>query len=123
MVDCSQVNNLPTISFVISGVALPLPPSAYITQASYHMHACIFACVAFMHIAFYHLFAMTDICDLPPPPAAHQNGYQYCSVAITPTYLPSQNGQPLWIFGDVFLREYYSVYDRTNNRVGFATAA
>lgn len=70
MVDCSQVNNLPTISFVISGVALPLPPSAYITQASYHMHACIFACVAFMHIAFYHLFAMTDICDLLPPPAA-----------------------------------------------------
>ncbi|XP_030281131.1 gastricsin-like [Sparus aurata] len=86
MVDCSQVNNLPTISFVISGVALPLPPSAYITQH-------------------------------------YQNGYQYCSVAITPTYLPSQNGQPLWIFGDVFLREYYSVYDRTNNRVGFATAA
>ncbi|KAK1883904.1 Gastricsin [Dissostichus eleginoides] len=32
MVDCSQVNNLPTLSFVISGVAFPLPPSAYITQ-------------------------------------------------------------------------------------------
>ncbi|XP_029991675.1 gastricsin isoform X1 [Sphaeramia orbicularis] len=86
MVDCSQINNMPTLSFVISGVALPLPPSAYIMQH-------------------------------------YQNGYQFCSVAITPTYLPSQNGQPLWIFGDVFLREYYSVYDRTNNRVGFATAA
>lgn len=53
----------------------------------------------------------------------YQNGYQFCTVGITPTYLPSRNGQPLWIFGDVFLREYYSVYDRTNNRVGFATAA
>lgn len=53
----------------------------------------------------------------------YQNGYQFCVVDITPTYLPSQNGQPLWIFGDVFLREYYSIYDRTNNRVGFATAA
>ncbi|XP_070763026.1 gastricsin-like [Enoplosus armatus] len=83
MVDCSQVNNLPTLSFVISGVALPLPPSAYIDQ----------------------------------------NGYQFCSVGIAPTYLPSRNGQPLWIFGDVFLREYYSIYDRTNNRVGFAVAA
>ncbi|XP_010755393.1 gastricsin [Larimichthys crocea] len=82
MVDCSQVNNLPTLSFVISGVAFPLPPSAYIMQ----------------------------------------HGYQFCTVAITPTYLPSQNGQPLWIFGDVFLREYYSIYDRTNNRLGFATA-
>ncbi|XP_029008875.1 gastricsin-like [Betta splendens] len=86
MVDCSQINNLPTLSFVISGVSFPLPPSAYISQQN-------------------------------------QNGYEYCSVGITPTYLPSQNGQPLWIFGDVFLREYYSVYDRANNQVGFATAA
>uniref|UniRef100_A0A7N6AUY7 Peptidase A1 domain-containing protein n=1 Tax=Anabas testudineus TaxID=64144 RepID=A0A7N6AUY7_ANATE len=83
MVDCSQINNLPTLSFVLSGVTFPLPPSAYIIQ----------------------------------------NGYEYCSVGITPTYLPSQNGQPLWIFGDVFLRVYYSVFDRANNRVGFATAA
>lgn len=39
MVDCSQINNLPTFSFVISGVSLPLPPSAYITQVSHYMHA------------------------------------------------------------------------------------
>ncbi|XP_031420519.1 gastricsin-like [Clupea harengus] len=82
MVDCSQINSLPTLTFTINGVDFPLPPSTYITQ----------------------------------------NGYG-CSVGITPTYLPSQDGQPLWILGDVFLRAYYSVYDRTNNRVGFATAA
>ncbi|XP_041794513.1 gastricsin-like [Chelmon rostratus] len=85
LVDCSQINNLPTLSFVVSGATLPLPPSAYISQQN-------------------------------------QNGYQFCTVNITPTYLPSQNGQPLWIFGDVFLREYYSVFDRANNRLGFATA-
>ncbi|KAJ8388617.1 hypothetical protein AAFF_G00131820 [Aldrovandia affinis] len=86
MVNCNQMNNLPTLSFNINGVNFPLPPSAYII-------------------------------------VNNQGGYQYCSVGITPTYLPSQNGQPLWILGDVFLREYYSVYDRSNNRVGFATAA
>ncbi|KAL6106887.1 uncharacterized protein ACO6RY_10644 [Pungitius sinensis] len=84
-VDCSQINNLPTLSFIISGVSFPLPPSAYISQN-------------------------------------YQNGYQFCSVGIAPTYLPSQDGLPLWIMGDVFLREYYSVYDRSNNRLGFAAA-
>ncbi|XP_028587863.2 gastricsin-like [Podarcis muralis] len=81
-VACSNVQNLPTISFNINGVSFPLPPSAYILN---------------------------------------NNGY--CTVGIEPTYLPSQNGQPLWILGDVFLRKYYSVYDMGNNRIGFAAAA
>nr|XP_060629048.1 gastricsin-like [Anolis sagrei ordinatus] len=62
--------------------------------------------------------------SFPLPPSAYilnENGY--CTVGIEATYLPSQNGQPLWILGDVFLREYYSVYDMGNNRVGFATSA
>ncbi|XP_053249097.1 gastricsin-like [Podarcis raffonei] len=81
-VACSNVQNLPTISFNINGVSFPLSPSAYILN---------------------------------------NNGY--CTVGIEPTYLPSQNGQPLWILGDVFLRKYYSVYDMGNNRIGFAAAA
>lgn len=35
----------------------------------------------------------------------NQNGCQYCSVSMTPTYQPSPNGQPLRTFGDVLLRE------------------
>uniref|UniRef100_A0AAY4DLC8 Peptidase A1 domain-containing protein n=1 Tax=Denticeps clupeoides TaxID=299321 RepID=A0AAY4DLC8_9TELE len=84
VVDCSQVSSLPTLTFTISGVDFPLPPSAYVSQV---------------------------------------NQWAICTINITPTYLPSQNGQPLWILGDVFLRQYYSVYDRANNQLGFATAA
>lgn len=55
------------------------------------------------------------------PWSLQNNGY--CRLGIEATYLPSPNGQPLWILGDVFLKEYYSVYDMANNRVGFAYSA
>ncbi|KAM9234749.1 gastricsin isoform 2-T4 [Dugong dugon] len=81
LVNCSNIQDLPTFTFIINDAQFPLPPSSYILE---------------------------------------NNGY--CTVGVMSTYLSSQDGQPLWILGDVFLRSYYSVFDIGNNRVGFATA-
>merc|ERR1719265_2477222 len=42
-----------------------------------------------------------------------------CDVSLMPLDVPPPNG-PLFIFGDPFLRKYYTSYDRANNKVGFA---
>jgi len=44
-----------------------------------------------------------------------------CSVALMTLDIPPPKG-PLFIFGDPFLRKYYTVYDRQELRVGFALA-
>eukprot|EP00929_Paragymnodinium_shiwhaense_P001031 TRINITY_DN101251_c0_g1_i1.p2 TRINITY_DN101251_c0_g1~~TRINITY_DN101251_c0_g1_i1.p2 ORF type:complete len:440 (+),score=123.86 TRINITY_DN101251_c0_g1_i1:89-1408(+) len=44
-----------------------------------------------------------------------------CEVSLMSLDVPPPNG-PLFVFGDPFLRKYYTTYDRANNRVGFAAA-
>jgi len=48
-------------------------------------------------------------------------GSDGCEVSLMPLDVPPPNG-PLFIFGDPFLRKYYTSYDRENNRIGFAVA-
>jgi hypothetical protein len=66
-------------------------------------------------------FVMGDhILNLKPVDYVDKDG-NGCQVSLMPLDVPPPNG-PLFVFGDPFLRKYYTAYDRANNRVGFAAA-
>ncbi|XP_010890324.1 nothepsin [Esox lucius] len=46
---------------------------------------------------------------------------EICFSGFQAQEMPSLLG-PMWILGDIFLSEYYSIYDRGQDRVGFAKA-
>ncbi|XP_029894313.1 pepsin A-5 [Aquila chrysaetos chrysaetos] len=43
----------------------------------------------------------------------------YCTLGFQGMNIPTESGE-LWILGDVFIREYYVIFDRANNMVGLS---
>ncbi|XP_063145245.1 pepsin A-like [Candoia aspera] len=61
--------------------------------------------------------------EFPLPASAYIRQTQsYCFSGFEDIAISTQSGE-LWILGDVFIRQYYCVFDRANNQVGLAPVA
>jgi hypothetical protein len=78
--DCSNLQSLPDLGFIVGDHILNLKPEDYVSET-----------------------------------------VDRCSVGLMSLDIPPPKG-PLFIFGDPFLRKYYTVYDRKKMQVGFALA-
>ena len=54
-------------------------------------------------------------------PATGATGESECRTFFMPLDIDEPHG-PLWILGDIFIQNYYTIFDRDNDQVGFAKA-
>ncbi|GFO36821.1 cathepsin d [Plakobranchus ocellatus] len=83
--DCSNVDNLPDVEFIINGETLSLSSKDYVVKR-------------------------------------FKDGLKVCYSAFSGRKNFTKGGESLWTLGQVFMRGFYTYFDKANSRIGFAKA-
>mmetsp|Transcript_41276 Transcript_41276/g.94998 ORF Transcript_41276/g.94998 Transcript_41276/m.94998 type:complete len:431 (+) Transcript_41276:71-1363(+) len=100
--DCSNINDLPTLKFVIDGKPFQLPPQAYIMRVTG---------------AIMEADNIWDVLFFKPK----IRKLDMCMPAFMQIDMTSQHG-PVWILGMPFFRYYHTTFDRKDRAMYFAEA-
>lgn len=104
--DCSNIDSMPVLHFKLGGVALELPPRAYVMKVRQ----------VGMHVPITPKGVWETIRDGP-----QWEDVEQCDVAFMAIEKHSQFG-PVWILGMPFLRYYYTIFERAAKKVHVARA-
>mmetsp|Transcript_139154 Transcript_139154/g.242157 ORF Transcript_139154/g.242157 Transcript_139154/m.242157 type:complete len:450 (+) Transcript_139154:144-1493(+) len=105
--DCSNIDSMPVLRFVLGGIPLELPPRAYVMKV--------------------HQLGM----QIPISPEGvwdmmrngpNWQGVDTCQVAFMVIDKHSPQWGPVWILGMPFLRYYYTIFERTAKKIHVALA-
>ena len=79
--------------------------------------------VSALHASKHYDHGLKTFCVCVTAQEQDSDGNSYCVSGIKKSHENYRDGLPCWILGDVFLRQFYSVFDQGNGRVGFAQLA
>lgn len=92
---------MPNVIFHIQGQEFPLPPSAYTIQVGVSLPL---------------PGSVSNLPNVSNPGRTPQSPSYGCRPSFAPTY------NNMWILGNVFIRHYYTIFSRSQHRLGLAKA-